>query len=115
MAVSQPWKRYLEAGMEATEVPRARAEKLVKELVKAGEVPLHEATEWVEDLIERSRKTTESIADRVRIEVQQQLQNLGLVEPPKPAVKKAAKTAKQSAKKATKKAASATKKAAGSS
>src|SRR5688572_18227579 len=111
MAVSQPWKRYLEAGMEATEVPRARAEKLVKDLVKAGDIQMHEAADWVEDLVERSRKTTESIADRVRVEVQQQLQNLGLVEPPK----KAVKAVKKAAKKTAKKAASATKKAAGSS
>lgn len=100
MAVSEPWKRYVEAGMELTEVTRTRAEKLVKDLVKAGEVQRHEAAQWAEDLVERSRKTTESVAETVRVEVQKQLENLGLVpratKPgPEPAPKKAAPTAKK--------------------
>lgn len=122
MPVSEPWKRYLDAGMELTQVTRARAEKLVKDLVKAGAVQRHEAAEWVEDLVERSRKTTESVAETVRTEVQKQLENLGLVEPAKAAkatAKKAAKksgdSAKTTAKKTAKKAASTAKKATGSS
>jgi polyhydroxyalkanoate synthesis regulator phasin len=118
MAASDPWKRYLEAGMELTEVTRARAEKVVKDLVKAGEVPVHEAQQWIEDLMERSRKTTESLAERVRDEVTKQMQALGLVQP----VKRASSTAKKTAKKTTttatktaKKAASTTKKATGRS
>jgi DNA-binding protein HU-beta len=97
MAVSDPWKRYLDAGMELTEVTRARAEKLVKELVKAGQVPVHEAQEWAEELIERSRKTTEAVAERVSAEVTKQMQALGLVQP----VKRASTTAKATAKKTT--------------
>lgn len=95
MAISDPWKRYLEAGMELTEVPRARAEKLVRDLVRAGEIQRQEAQHRVEELLDRSRKTTEAVAETVRVEVMRQLQNLGLVEPAKKpaAAKKATKTA----------------------
>jgi polyhydroxyalkanoate synthesis regulator phasin len=102
MAESDPWKRYLEAGMELTQVTRDRAEKLVKDLVKAGEVQRHEAQERVEALLDRSRRTTEAIAEAVRVEVMQQMQNLGLVQPPTKPAKKAAKKA-TAAKKAAKK------------
>jgi polyhydroxyalkanoate synthesis regulator phasin len=108
MAVSDPWKHYLEAGMELTEVTRARAEKLVKDLVKAGEVQRHEAQERVDDLLARSRKTTEAVAETVRVEVMRQLQTLGLVQP----AKKAASTAKKAAKKTTTSAKTTAKKAA---
>ena len=130
MPLSEPWKRYLEAGLELTQVTRARADKIVRDLVKAGELQAQEAGERVEELLERSRRTSESIAERVRDEVQQQLQNLGLVQPVKPAPKPtpakpvekatkppAAKTAK-TAKKATtaaKKSTTAAKKATGKS
>lgn len=114
MPAADPWKRYLEAGVELTQLTRARAEKVVKDLVKAGEVQGHEAAQWVEDLLERSRKTTEGIAETVRVEVQKQLQNLGLVQAPKkvePTAKAAAAT-KTAAKKAAKKPAATAKKAA---
>lgn len=109
---SEQWKRYLQAGMEVTEVTRKRAEKIVRDLVKSGEVGAHEAGQWVEDLIDRSRTTAEAFAERVRVEVQKQMETVGLVEPaPKP-VKKAVKQAvkqgaakKTAAKKTTKKAA----------
>ncbi len=104
MAESDPWKRYLEAGLELTQVTRDRAEKLVKDLVKAGDVQRHEAQDRVEALLERSRKTTDAIAEAVRVEVMQQMANLGLVQPAKTVAKKATKkagAAKKAAKKAT--------------
>jgi polyhydroxyalkanoate synthesis regulator phasin len=94
--------------MEVTEVPRKRAEQIVRDLVKAGEVGAHEAQERVEELLDRSRKTTEAFADRVRVEVQRQMEALGLVQAPpapaKKAVKKAVKTATKKSAPATKKA-----------
>jgi polyhydroxyalkanoate synthesis regulator phasin len=122
MAPSEQWKQYLQAGMEVTEVTRQRAEKLVRDLVKSGEVQAHEAQQRVEELIDRSRKTTEAFAERVRTEVQRQMEALGLVQPAQKTVKKTASTAKKTAKKTAstakktaKKTAGAAKKAAGSS
>ena len=98
---SEQWKHYLQAGMEVTEVTRKRAEKIVRDLVKSGEVGAHEAQQWVEDLLERSRATTEAFAERVRVEVQQQMETLGLVQPaPQPAKKTAAKKKTTAKKKA---------------
>ncbi|MEY2425179.1 MAG: hypothetical protein QOI61_751 [Actinomycetota bacterium] len=113
MAESDPWKRYLEAGLELTQVTRDRAEKLVKDLVKANEVQRHEAQERVEALLERSRKTTDAIAEAVRVEVIKQMQNLGLVQPAKKAADTAKKTAKQAAGTAKKAGGTVKKKAAG--
>ena len=107
---SEQWKQYWQAGMEATEVTRKRAEKLVRDLVKSGEVQAQEAGTRVEELLERSRKSTEDFAERVRVEVQKQMEALGLVQP----VKQTAKKASAAAKKTAKKAAGTTKKAAGS-
>lgn len=136
MTSNDPWKKYLEAGFEMTQVTRKRAEALVKDLVKAGEVQRAEAQERVEELLERSRKATEHVADLVRSEVTKQMEALGLVQPAKKATdtaKKAADTAKKAgttakkaasgtakksttaAKKTVKKAATTAKKAAGGS
>ena len=108
---SEQWKHYLQAGMEVTEVTRKRAEKIVRDLVKSGEVGAHEAQQWVEELLERSRTTADSFAERVKVEVQRQMETLGLGEPaPKP-VKATKAPAKKTAKKTVKKTA---KKTAGS-
>jgi polyhydroxyalkanoate synthesis regulator phasin len=116
---SEQWKHYLQAGMEITEVPRKRAEKIVRDLVKAGEVQAHEAGQRVDELLERSRQTAETFGERVRVEVQRQMEALGLVQPVAKTVKKASGTAKKAAKTTGKKTATKTaatsKKAAGKS
>ena len=71
-------KRYLDAGMAFTQMTRSRAEAIVKDLVKAGEVQREQTQERVDDLVERSRKNTEQIMDMVRREISKQLSGLGL-------------------------------------
>jgi 4-nitrophenyl phosphatase len=71
-------KRYLDAGLAFTAVTQARAEALVKDLVKAGEVQADQAREAVTDLLERSRKNSEKLLETVRDEVKTQITNLGL-------------------------------------
>jgi polyhydroxyalkanoate synthesis regulator phasin len=114
---SEQWKQYVQAGMDVTEVTRKRAEKIVRDLVKSGEVGAHETQQWVEDLLARSRATTEAFAERVRVEVQKQMETIGLVQPApkvvKQAVKKTAPPKKTAAAKKTA-AKETTKKAAGS-
>ena len=79
MAQNDVLKRYLDTGLAFTAVTQARAEALVKELVKAGEVQAEQAREAVTDLIERSRKNSEQLLETVRREVKQQITGLGLV------------------------------------
>src|SRR5947209_15834788 len=71
------WKRYLDAGMAFTQLTRTRAEAIVKDLVKAGEVQRDQTQERVDELVERSRKNTEQFMDVIRKEVSKQLSTLG--------------------------------------
>ena len=79
MAQNDLLKRYIDAGIAFTELTQARAEAIVKDLVKAGEVQADQAREAVADLLDRSRKNTEQLLETVRREVKEQITNLGLV------------------------------------
>jgi polyhydroxyalkanoate synthesis regulator phasin len=72
-------KKYLDAGTVLGQVTRARAEEIVRELVSAGDIQRENAQEWVDNLVERSRKTSEQILDLIRHEVATQL---GKIETP---------------------------------
>jgi polyhydroxyalkanoate synthesis regulator phasin len=78
MAQNDVLKRYLDAGLEFTSMTQSRAEALVKDLVKAGEVQADNARDAVTDLLERSRRNSEKLIETVRQEVRAQITNLGL-------------------------------------
>ncbi len=77
MPTNDGFRKYLDAGGVLSHVTRARAEELAKELVNAGKIQRSQAHQWVEDLLERSRKATESLRDLVRKEVTRQLNAMG--------------------------------------
>ncbi len=95
MPATDPFKRYFEAGLEFSELTRKRAESIVKDLVKAGEVQREQTQKYVDELIERSRHASATFAEVVRTEVTRQLTDLGLVQAPKKAAATATKVAKQ--------------------
>lgn len=72
-----PFQKYLDAGIAFTNLTRARAEKLVSELVQAGEFR-GDTRARVDELIERSRKNQEALFAQVRHEVDRQLEHLGI-------------------------------------
>lgn len=72
------WRRYLEAAGGATEIPRKRAEQLVKTLVKQGEVAADKAEKAVEDLVKRSEGNRKAIASLARTETERAVGRLGL-------------------------------------
>lgn len=78
MAQSDMFKRYLDAGMAFIEMTRDRAQAIVDEWVKAGEVPMQRADDFVNDIVERSRQNTEMIVSLVQAQVREQLGALGL-------------------------------------
>jgi polyhydroxyalkanoate synthesis regulator phasin len=78
MAQNDVLKRYIDAGLAFTALTQARAEELVKDLVKIGEVQADQARDAVTDLLERSRKNSERLLETVRTEVRQQITNLGV-------------------------------------
>jgi polyhydroxyalkanoate synthesis regulator phasin len=78
MAQNDFLKRYIDAALSFSEVTQSRAEALVKDLVKAGEVQADQARDAVTDLLERSRKSSQELLETVRREVRAQITNLGL-------------------------------------
>ncbi|MGE3620479.1 MAG: phasin family protein [Acidimicrobiia bacterium] len=78
MADKDLLRKYLDAGMALTSMTQARAEAIVKDLVRAGEVQTEQAREAAADLLERSRQNTEKLTATVRKEIRQQISNLGL-------------------------------------
>ncbi len=79
MATRNPIERYLAAGMAFTQITRKRAEEMVRELVKEGEVGREKTADLVEQLVAESRRSTEQFAERIRHEVRRQIDALGLV------------------------------------
>ena len=78
MAQTDLLKKYLDAGLAFTQMTQQRAEAIVKDLVKAGEVRAEQATERRNELLERSRKNTEALMATIRKEVREQVKSLGL-------------------------------------
>ncbi|MEN3273340.1 MAG: hypothetical protein V7636_2101, partial [Actinomycetota bacterium] len=78
MAQTDLLKKYLDAGLAFTQMTQQRAEAIVKDLVRAGEVQAEQATQRRNELVERSRQNTEKLVDQVRREVRDQVRSLGL-------------------------------------
>jgi polyhydroxyalkanoate synthesis regulator phasin len=76
MTSNERIKKYLDAGTVLGQVTRARAEEIVKELASAGDIQREQTQEWVDNLVERSRKTSEQILDLIRHEVSSQLSKI---------------------------------------
>jgi colicin import membrane protein len=73
MANNERIRKYLDAGSVFGQVTRGRAEEIVRELVNAGDIQRSQAQEWVDTLVDRSRKSSEQIIEMVRHEVAAQL------------------------------------------
>src|SRR3954447_519482 len=73
MAQNDLIQRYLDAGMQFTQMTRARAEAIVRDLVKAGEVQAEQAQALVADIVDRSRKNTERLVEQIQSEVRKQM------------------------------------------
>ncbi len=78
MAQTDLLKKYLDAGLAFTQMTQQRAEAIVKDLVKAGEVQAGQATQRRNELLDRSRKNTEALFATIRKEVRDQVKALGL-------------------------------------
>ena len=71
-------RRYLDAGIAFTQMTRQRAQAIVNDLVNAGEMQRDQTQQFVDEIVDRSRKNTELLLDTVRKEVADQLSNLGI-------------------------------------
>jgi polyhydroxyalkanoate synthesis regulator phasin len=79
MAQADVWRKYIEAGMALTQLTQTRADALVRDLVRAGELRASEAQDWITELLERSRRDSEFLVSLVRREVAAEIEALGLV------------------------------------
>jgi polyhydroxyalkanoate synthesis regulator phasin len=78
MARDDLFRRSFEAGTAFLDMTREKAEALVKELVKAGELQKGKAQKAIDEVLERSRKGAEELRDLIRREVNEQMTSLGL-------------------------------------
>jgi polyhydroxyalkanoate synthesis regulator phasin len=78
MAQTDLLKRYLDAGLAFTQMTQQRAEAIIKDLVKAGEVQAEQAAARRDELVERSRQNTERLVESIRKEVRDQVRGMGL-------------------------------------
>lgn len=78
VANNEGYRRYFEAAAALGQITRARAEEIVRQMASGGEMQREQAQQWVDDLIDRSRRATEDVFDFVRSEVTKQLDALGL-------------------------------------
>ena len=78
MAQTDLLRRYLDAGMAFTQMTQQRAEAIVRDLVKAGEVQAEQAQKRRDELVQRSRENTEKLMEIIRREVRDQVRSLGL-------------------------------------
>jgi len=78
MATNDRWQQYLDAGRTWTDMTRAQAERVVSDLVKAGDVQQKRAKKAVDELLERSRKNAEDLRKLIRHEIQSQISAPGI-------------------------------------
>jgi polyhydroxyalkanoate synthesis regulator phasin len=72
-------RRYLDAGVAFTQLTRQRAESIVKDLVRSGELSREQTASRVEELLEWSRQNTEAVVSIVRKEIDDRVAQLNLV------------------------------------
>ncbi|MCB0971131.1 MAG: hypothetical protein KDA97_06390 [Acidimicrobiales bacterium] len=78
MAQTNVLKKYLDAGIAFTNMTQTKAEALVKDLVRTGEVQTEQAQAAVADIVERSRKNTEALIEQIRKDISSSAESLGL-------------------------------------
>jgi polyhydroxyalkanoate synthesis regulator phasin len=78
MTMNPAIQRYLEAASSFTTMTTAKAEKVVKQLVKSGEAAGDQVGELVDDLLERQRKNQEAVTSLVKSETSRAVKAMGV-------------------------------------
>ena len=74
-----PFQRYLDAGVAFTEMTQQKAEAIVQELLRAGEVQSGQVQATVTEVLEKSRRNTEALVEQVIEEIRERASSLGFV------------------------------------
>ena len=72
------WKKYVDMATGLTELTRQNAERVVRGLVKQGEIAADQVERSVDDLLKRSEKNRRAVTALVRSEVERTIGRLGL-------------------------------------
>lgn len=76
--VNSALQKYAEAASGLTQLTRANAERIAKQLVKQGEVASNQVSEFASDLLDRSRKNRETLTTMINAEIQRAIKSMGL-------------------------------------
>jgi polyhydroxyalkanoate synthesis regulator phasin len=79
-AANDLFRRLLDSGITFTQMTQQRAEAIVRDLVRAGEVQSEQTTQLVQDIVDRSRQNTERLLETIRTEIREQVAALGLAD-----------------------------------
>lgn len=78
MPKTPDWAKYLNAGVEFVAVTRTQARARAKELVAQGQLAQNQVQGFVDDLVDESRRRTDTMMDLVRQEIGRQVKTLGI-------------------------------------
>jgi polyhydroxyalkanoate synthesis regulator phasin len=70
--------KFIEAGMNFTELRRSQARQAVAELVAQGQLAREQAASTVDEMLEASRRRREDLRSFVQTEIQRQVRALGI-------------------------------------
>lgn len=78
--MNKAWQRYLDTASGLTALTRQGAERVVRGLVKQGEVAADQLERSVDELLRRSEHNRKAIADLVKVETEKAVGRLGLAQ-----------------------------------
>ncbi|MEP6625291.1 MAG: hypothetical protein ABJC79_12670 [Acidimicrobiia bacterium] len=78
MPQTPDWAKYLNAGVEFVAITRSQARASAKELVSQGQLAQEQVQGFVDDLVDESRRRTDTMMDLVRAEIGRQVKTLGI-------------------------------------
>ena len=78
MPQSPDWAQYLSAGVEFVAITQSQARSRAKELVSQGHLAQSQVQGFVDDLVDESRRRSDSIVEVVRQEIGRQVKTLGI-------------------------------------
>ena len=78
MPQTPDWAKYLSAGVEFVAITQTQARSRAKELVSQGQLAQSQVQGFVDDLVEESRRRSDSIVEVVRQEIGRQVKTLGI-------------------------------------
>jgi polyhydroxyalkanoate synthesis regulator phasin len=79
-AANDLFRRLLDSGVAFTQMTQERAEAIVRDLVRAGEVQSEQTTRFVQEILDQSRQNTERLLETIRTEIREQVAALGLAD-----------------------------------